>query len=50
MMGLLSLYLPDSKRLKIESSLGFDDEYLKSLANTPSIPRFVALASSSGAG
>ncbi len=34
-MGLLSLYLPDNKRLKIESSLGFDDEYLKSLADAP---------------
>ncbi|HEY2826493.1 MAG TPA: PAS domain S-box protein [Pirellulales bacterium] len=34
-MGLLSLYFPDTKRLRIEASLGFDDEFLKSLANAP---------------
>jgi len=34
-MGLLSLYFPDTKRTRIEASLGFDDEFLRSLSEAP---------------
>ena len=34
-MGLLSLQLPDSKRIQVEASLGFDEEFLKDLTDGP---------------
>lgn len=34
-MGLLSLHIPDIKRIRIEASMGFDEEFLRSVADGP---------------